>query len=352
MTVIGCSFALLGHAARDQRDPAYLSQRTVENRCFMLGETLVWHGTVGERTTIVAHSPIAAVRFTRVWRELGKGLPGEPAHQALVLNALGGSSIRMTDLDRPLQLITFDLYDTLIELDPPRWERLATILNWRDIEANVTALREADRIAEDYYTAENGKWPIRDRSKAERDAFRVEHMSRWLAAAGLPHDRATAQAVRAEYISEFEEVTDQRHYRVFPDVLPALERLRAAGLKTAVISNADADVTAFCTHFAFADQMDVIVTSALVGWEKPDPRTFQAAYEPLGVDPADALHIGDQPGSDVVGALNVGMRAALIDRYQRHSDATVLAVPTLLDLADRVLARQPDWVRTLSATSD
>ncbi len=46
------------------------------------------------------------------------------------------------------------------------------------------------------------------------------------------------------------------------------------------------------------------------------------------------------------------MRAALIDRYQRHSDATVLAVPTLLDLADRVLARQPDWVRTLSATSD
>ncbi len=258
----------------------------------------------------------------------------------------------MTDLDRPLQLITFDLYDTLIELNPQRWERLATILDRRGIAADLAVLRAADRVAEDYYTAENGARPIRDRSREERNAFRVEHMSRWLAAAGLPHDRETARAVRAEYISEFEEVSDKRHYRVFPDVLPALERLRAAGLKTAVISNADADVTAFCTHFAFADQMDLIVTSALVGWEKPDPRTFEAAYQPLGIDPADALHIGDQPGSDVSGALGVGMRAALIDRYHRHPDATVLAVPTLFDLADRVLERQPDWVRTLSATRD
>jgi putative hydrolase of the HAD superfamily len=64
--------------------------------------------------------------------------------------------------------------------------------------------------------------------------------------------------------------------------------------------------------------MDLIVTSALVGFEKPDIRTFQAAFEPLGVDPALGLHIGDQPKSDVVGAIGAGMRAALIDRYRRH----------------------------------
>ncbi|HRA47876.1 MAG TPA: HAD hydrolase-like protein, partial [Thermomicrobiales bacterium] len=36
------------------------------------------------------------------------------------------------------------------------------------------------------------------------------------------------------------------------------------------------------------------------------------------VEPGRAVHIGDQPRSDVVGALRTGMRAALIDRYARH----------------------------------
>ena len=67
-------------------------------------------------------------------------------------------------------------------------------------------------------------------------------------------------------------------------------------------------MTELCIHLDFAEGMDLIVTSALVGVEKPDIRTFQAAFEPLGIDPAMGLHIGDQPKS-VVGALGTGMRA-------------------------------------------
>ena len=245
----------------------------------------------------------------------------------------------MTDPNRPLRLVTLDLYDTLIELNPPRWERLATVCRGLGLPSDAAALRAADRVAEDYYTEENGERPIRERSREEREAFRLAHMARWLGAAGLPDDRDTARRVRAAYVSEFEEVPDHRHYRVFPDVLPALERLRAAGVATAIISNADEDVTALCTHLAFADRVDLIVTSALVGWEKPDPRTFRAALDPLGVDPADALHVGDQPRSDVAGALGVGMRAMLLDRYARHRDAPVPIVGGLLELADDVAGR-------------
>ncbi len=244
----------------------------------------------------------------------------------------------MPESDRPVRLVTFDLYDTLIELRPPRWERLAAACRRLGIDADPAALREADRVAEDYYTEENGGVPIRDRSPAERETFRLEHMRRWLAAAGLPADPETARRARDAYVSEFEETPDHRHYRVFDDVLPALETLRTAGVKTAVISNADADVTALCTHLAFADRVDLIVTSALVGWEKPDPRTFRAALDPLGIDPADALHVGDQPRSDVAGALGVGMRAVLLDRYRRHPDAPVPTVAGLLELADVVAA--------------
>ena len=238
----------------------------------------------------------------------------------------------------PIDLVTFDLYDTLIELNPPRWERLATAAAKQGIAADPLVLREADRIAEDYFTIENGRLPIRDRPKPEREMFRLELMRRWLEAAGLPHDPETTRALRLAYISEFDEVPDYAHYRLFDDVLPALRTLRRAGVKTAVISNADDDVTVVCVHFAFAPLMDIIVTSALVGYEKPDPRTYYAALEPLGVAPERALHVGDQPKSDIVGARGVGMGAVLIDRYDRHDDRDIPTVVTLTELADTVVS--------------
>src|SRR3954453_14333445 len=243
----------------------------------------------------------------------------------------------------PIDLVTFDLYDTLIELKPPRWERMASVARKLGIDADPLALREADRIGEDYFTVENGRLPIRDRGPEERETFRRELLRRWLEAADLPHDPETIGQLRQSYLSEFDEMAHYSHYRLFDDVMPALRTLRRAGVKTAVISNADDDVTVVCTHFAFAPLMDLIVTSALVGYEKPDPRTYQAALEPMGIDPERAVHVGDQPKSDVIGALGVGMGAVLIDRYGRHDGVDVPVVSTLSELAaSAVAARSPE----------
>lgn len=238
----------------------------------------------------------------------------------------------------PLDLVTFDLYDTLIELKPPRWERLAAAARQHGIEADPLILREADRIAEDYFTVENGTVPIRDRTQPEREAFRLELMRRWLEAADLPHDPETVRELRRSYLSEFDERPYHEFYRLFDDVMPCLRKLRKAGLKTALISNADDDVTVVAMHFDFATLMDLIVTSALVGYEKPDPRTYYAALEPLEIDPARALHVGDQPKSDVVGALGVGMGAVLLDRYDRHNGTDFPTVNSLTELAEKVVA--------------
>jgi HAD superfamily hydrolase (TIGR01509 family) len=237
----------------------------------------------------------------------------------------------------PIDLVTFDLYDTLMELDPPRWTRLRTALRDFGVDASEDVLREADLIAEDYYTVENGGIPIRDRAPEEREAFRVEYMRRWLEAAAISDDPAFAARVRPRYLAEFESGWDHHAYRLYDDVMPTLARLRAAGIKTALISNADADVTVIAVHFDFASRMDLIVTSALVGYEKPDPRTYHAALEPLGADPARSIHIGDQAKSDVVGALGIGMQAALLDRYHRHREHDGLKVASLTELADIVL---------------
>lgn len=252
-------------------------------------------------------------------------------------------------MNGPLDLITFDLYDTLIELNPPRWERLAAVARRQGIAADPLTLRAADRLAEDYFTEENGRLPIRDRDATERETFRLELMRRWLAAAALPHDPETVRRLRRAYVSEFEEMSDHHHYRLFDDVMPALRALRQAGLLTALISNADKDVTVVALHFDFAPLMDLIVTSALVGYEKPDPRTYYAALEPLNVDPARALHVGDQPKSDVVGARGVGMGAVLIDRYGRHNGTPIPTVGSLTELAEIIVAGKEDALAPVRA---
>jgi HAD superfamily hydrolase (TIGR01549 family) len=231
---------------------------------------------------------------------------------------------------RPIRLVTFDLYDTLIELAPQRWERLGFALDKLGVAHDIEALRISDVHAEDYYTRENAKTPIRDLPKDEQEAFRIEYMRQWLEAAGISADFELAKAARHGYRAELDVAPQFSSYLPYSDVVESAQRLREAGVKRAIISNADADVTAFVTHLAIAHEMDLIVTSAVVGYEKPDIRTFQAAFEPLGIDPAEALHIGDQPRSDVVGALNAGMRAALIDRYARHDQANH-EVPVMRD---------------------
>ena len=244
--------------------------------------------------------------------------------------------------DGPIRLVTFDLYDTLVEADPPRWVRFAAAAKAAGLNGDADAFRSADRVAEDFYTIENGQRPIRDRSPEEIEVFRLTYTARMLEAAGLRHDLDTAGRVREIYVGELDSAG--WNYRVFDDVMPALALLEEHDVKRAVISNADADVTNFCLHLGFSKHMDLIVTSALVGWEKPDSRTYFAALKPLGVATEDAIHIGDQALSDVIGARAIGMGAAIIDRYARHrgDEHDAIRVTSLLELAEMVVAHNAD----------
>jgi putative hydrolase of the HAD superfamily len=52
----------------------------------------------------------------------------------------------------------------------------------------------------------------------------------------------------------------------------------------------------------------------LVGCEKPCRPIFQAALDQAGVPAEAAVHVGDQPRSDALGAVGAGMHALLLDR--------------------------------------
>jgi putative hydrolase of the HAD superfamily len=64
-----------------------------------------------------------------------------------------------------------------------------------------------------------------------------------------------------------------------------------------------------------AGWLDAVVDSGVVGFEKPDPRIFRHAAAALGVEPAEAVHVGDLYSVDVVGARAAGARAILLDPF-------------------------------------
>ena len=92
------------------------------------------------------------------------------------------------------------------------------------------------------------------------------------------------------------------------------------------------------TKLGLAGLFHLAVTSGDVGAAKPDPAIFRAALSRAGVEPYEAVHVGDQLSSDVQGALAVGIRAVLLDRdgnHPRYRDCprieNLSELPALLD---------------------
>ncbi|GIW40417.1 MAG: hydrolase [Candidatus Binatia bacterium] len=107
------------------------------------------------------------------------------------------------------------------------------------------------------------------------------------------------------------------NWRLFEDVIPCLERMKARGLALGILSNAPSQLEVLLEIFGLRKFLDVLVISAVEGVRKPDRRIFERAAERAGVSPAEAVHVGDMYVEDVLGARAAGMTPFLIDRGSR-----------------------------------
>lgn len=108
------------------------------------------------------------------------------------------------------------------------------------------------------------------------------------------------------------------NFELFEDVLPVLDELRRAELRLGLVSNGIRDLNEFVAHHKL--DVDAIVGSRAHGYVKPHPTIFQSALQQLGVQPAEAVMVGDSLEEDVEGARALGLRAILMDREDRHRE--------------------------------
>jgi len=125
---------------------------------------------------------------------------------------------------------------------------------------------------------------------------------------------------------------------VQPGVREALATLRAHGLTVACISNSNGTVAALLAQVGLGAELDFVIDSGVVGVEKPDPAIFALALDHAGVGPADAMHVGDLFGVDVVGARRAGIEPVLLDPLGRYAGLGCRTAPDIPSLCRELVS--------------
>ena len=237
-----------------------------------------------------------------------------------------------------LKAITLDYWDTIYHaISAPdrvrkRHESLQAML--RRLGADVPA-EEFTRLYKASAVEADRWW--RDEHRGYSTADRI----RWLLA-----QLAIERPEHCEHIALAVEEIDETLTAVPPPLLDGASdgiRALASKFKLAVISD-----TGFASGRAqdkllaqdgLLEHFSATVYSVDVGHAKPRPEPFRRALELLGVQPHEALHVGDIERTDVGGALAIGMRAVRLDQVRPGGSSD----------AEYVATSYRDLVRYLSA---
>ncbi len=161
---------------------------------------------------------------------------------------------------------------------------------------------------------------------------------------GLPPQalRAAAEELALYYENRF------FTRRLRPEVPETLARLRARGLRLALISNvmARGQVGRCLASYGLEGCFDPVLASSVYGWRKPSPRIFLEAARLLGLPPEACAYVGDTISRDVAGARRAGyglaiqIRSFLTDKADGDGDTERpdAVVESLLQVVDVVAA--------------
>lgn len=209
----------------------------------------------------------------------------------------------------PIQAVLFDLDNTLTHRD-----LTAQAYSRYLAEYYAPALKQvdSDKIIEIVRRIDNGGYPKKELlthgSIGASAAYALLQELSWLTPPSI------------EELAQFW----FSHFGRFAVEMPAAEQvltqLKDEGYQLAIVSNGGHDTRLNTIRgLGIEPYFDEIISSGLVGFNKPQPEIFQITAERLGVQPAQCLYIGDHPINDVQGATEAGMHALWMQGF--HTDA-------------------------------
>ena len=224
---------------------------------------------------------------------------------------------------RGIKVCVFDAYGTLLDYGSAAadcrdalGEKFAALTTlWRDKQLQYTWLRTLERRHADF-------WQV----TADALDFTLETLE--------ISDRALRDRLLNLYL----------RLEPFPEVHDVLRTLRAAGFKTAILSNGTSTMLAAAVAHAKLDGLlDAVLSVDAVGVFKPHPDVYRLATDRFGVAPEEvSFHSAN--AWDAWGASAFGLRVVWCNRYAQRAErlpgrpehvvTTLAELPALLEARD------------------
>lgn len=199
---------------------------------------------------------------------------------------------------RSIQAVCFDAGGTLIEPWPSAGEIYAQVAAERGC-GRVDAAQLNRQFAAAWKAKAHFNYTRRDWRWVVRESFQ-----------GL----LPGQAVDGFFDTLYERFAQPEVWRIYGDVVPALERLAADEFQLGVVSNWDERLRPLLGKLNLARYFGSMTVSCEAGFQKPSPVIFEVMARKLGLPPDQILHVGDSLVEDVEGARNAGWQSVLVDR--------------------------------------
>ncbi len=121
------------------------------------------------------------------------------------------------------------------------------------------------------------------------------------------------------------------NFRLYPDTTTTVKALHGRGYKTGIIT------TTPKFHFEKAIRsiekcFEAIVTGYEAMCEKSNPRIYLYAVECLGVQPSQALMIGDTMKLDIENPQRLGIHGVLLNRFEKKVPQNIFTIRKLTDI--------------------
>ena len=211
--------------------------------------------------------------------------------------------------------MVFDVYKTLIDIktdesDPSAYEALSGWLASKGVSVRPGGLRQSYKKFTKLAVCANKKpYPDIDIGEVFRKILRKCGSAR--VTAGLIQE--TALMFR---------IVTTKEFALRPGVEQLLKKLHRQA-RLAVICNGQRLFTVpELERLGVAGYFDYLLFSSDARACKPNPEIFKKALKDMGINPRDAVYIGDDLVNDVAGAKKAGMRAIWVDNAEKVISGT------------------------------
>lgn len=232
------------------------------------------------------------------------------------------------------RLALFDLDGTLRRVRPTSLDALSSYASDVGLPVEKEARHEAIRWSHKFWSRHEKT--RKDLDRVQHEALIEDYLKEYLAV--LCAGRADNDEVIAAIIVRFQEEFDPQPY-LQPGAKEILWNLREAGLVVGLVSNRGEPLTGLAIELDIIEHFNFTLSAGQVNSWKPDAGIFRHALR-LGGEaaPEEAVYVGDNYYTDVVGASGVGIDAILVDEEDAFPEAKkeCLVISQLSELRDSV----------------